>query len=413
MIKVLVLTSLYPANDLPKEQTPVVHYFTREWVQSGVDVRVIHYPFNLPRPLFWIVKLFGNLLSSWWGAVLRTEPATECEYLLEGVKVKRIPLIKFLPHNRYSTKKISLAFQKTISYCDRERFIPDVIVSHWSNPQLQMMRMLKAHYHVPTAYVAHNTGREIIKAYGEEAQDLLNSVDLVGFRSSFIENSFRELFGYTRQSFPCYSGIPEKYLLTGDVKHDFSAINTFIMVGTLIRRKYPVSIVTALKKSFHDQQFVLSFVGRGKEEKKIKETAERLGVKKHIRFLGFMNRDEVVEQMKKHEVFVMISRSETFGLVYLEAMSAGCITIASRKGGFDGIIKHGENGFLCAAGDDEELAHLISEIRQLPRERLLKISENAMATARKMTDKKVARNYMNSLGQLIDGHKSARNLKQV
>lgn len=409
MSKVLVLTSLYPAEDLPKEQTPVVHYFAREWVQSGTDVRVIHYPFNLPRPLFWIVKLFGNILSSWWGAVLRTEPATECEYLLEGVKVKRIPLIKLFPHKRYSTKEITVAFHKTISYCEGEGFIPDVIVSHWSNPQLQIMRMLKTHYHVPTVYVAHNAGREVLKAYGEEANELLNSVDLVGFRSSYIENNFRELFRYTRQSFPCYSGIPEKYLLKEDVKRDFSELNTFIMVGTLIRRKYPASIVAALKKSFNDQPFVLSFVGRGEEEKKIKETAERLGVKEHVHMLGFMNRDEVVEEMKKHEVFVMISRSETFGLVYLEAMSAGCITIASRKGGFDGIIKHGKNGFLCAAGDDDELAHLISEIRQLPREQLQKISEKAIATARELTDKKVARNYMNSLGQLIESHKSVSN----
>ena len=37
----------------------------------------------------------------------------------------------------------------------------------------------------------------------------------------------------------------------------------------------------------------------------------------------------------------MISSSETFGLVYLEAMAAGCITIASRDEGFDGIIKDG------------------------------------------------------------------------
>ena len=37
----------------------------------------------------------------------------------------------------------------------------------------------------------------------------------------------------------------------------------------------------------------------------------------------------------------MISELETFGLVYIEAMAAGCITIASRNEGFDGIIKDG------------------------------------------------------------------------
>ena len=42
----------------------------------------------------------------------------------------------------------------------------------------------------------------------------------------------------------------------------------------------------------------------------------------------------------------MISQGEAFGLVYLEAMARGCITIASRGEGFDGIIKDGINGFL-------------------------------------------------------------------
>ena len=36
---------------------------------------------------------------------------------------------------------------------------------------------------------------------------------------------------------------------------------------------------------------------------------------------------------------------EAYGLVYLEAMARGCITIASRDEGFDGVIKDGINGF--------------------------------------------------------------------
>ena len=60
-----------------------------------------------------------------------------------------------------------------------------------------------------------------------------------------------------------------------------------------------------------------------------------------------MKREEVIRQMDNHDVFVMISRNETFGLVYLEAMARGCITIASRNEGFDGVIEHGVNGFLC------------------------------------------------------------------
>ena len=59
--------------------------------------------------------------------------------------------------------------------------------------------------------------------------------------------------------------------------------------------------------------------------------------------------------MQMSECFIMVSKNETFGLVYLEAMLQGCIVVASKNEGIDGIIIHGENGFLCNAGDVNEL----------------------------------------------------------
>lgn len=38
MKRILVLTPVYPAQDIPKTDTPVVHYFTREWVKMGCVV---------------------------------------------------------------------------------------------------------------------------------------------------------------------------------------------------------------------------------------------------------------------------------------------------------------------------------------------------------------------------------------
>lgn len=43
---ILVLTLVYPAQDMSKTVTPVVHYFTCEWLEMGYDVRVVHYSGN-------------------------------------------------------------------------------------------------------------------------------------------------------------------------------------------------------------------------------------------------------------------------------------------------------------------------------------------------------------------------------
>ena len=46
-----------------------------------------------------------------------------------------------------------------------------------------------------------------------------------------------------------------------------------------------------------------------------------------------MSRDEIGQIMQKSDVFVLASREETFGLVYIEAMLAGLPVIATSCGG--------------------------------------------------------------------------------
>jgi glycosyltransferase involved in cell wall biosynthesis len=94
---------------------------------------------------------------------------------------------------------------------------------------------------------------------------------------------------------------------------------------------------------------------------------------------------------------IMISKGEAYGLVYLEAMSRGCITIASRDEGMDGVIKDGINGFLCKAGDAAELASIIQHINLLSSNEKRTISSNAIRTARELTDKLVAEKYLNDV----------------
>ena len=90
----------------------------------------------------------------------------------------------------------------------------------------------------------------------------------------------------------------------------------------------------------------------------------------------------------------MVSRDEAFGLVYLEAMSRGCITIAARNEGIDGVIVHGVNGFLCEAGNEDELVNLLRHIDSLSENELIKISSNAIETARNMTIVETSKNYI-------------------
>lgn len=90
----------------------------------------------------------------------------------------------------------------------------------------------------------------------------------------------------------------------------------------------------------------------------------------------------------------MVSAHEAFGLVYVEAMAKGCITIATKGQGIDGVIIDGVNGFLCEPNNPEALAKVINRIKSLSTEELNSISKKAVKTASELTDRKVAETYI-------------------
>lgn len=402
MNNILVLTNLYPAPDMEKENTPIVHYFTKEWIKMGYNVRVVHYPANFPKLIMWGASLFKKQISSRLGATIRTFQATEKVYELDGVKVKRIPLLKTKLHGVFSRKEMDCAYEKTLSFLHEQDFKPDVIISHWVNPQLEMMERLKKEFGCKTCYVAHLASIELERIYRQErSQELIDGIDLIGFRSAYIRDAFMQKFKYNRPTFQCYSGVPEKYIPTVPVERQFDNVQNFVFVGTLIKRKFPAEIVPALVKAYGKDKFNVSYIGKGSETTNVDKYAKEFDVQDNVHILGYISRDEVVKQLQTNDVFVMISKSEAFGLVYLEAMAQGLITIASRKEGFDGIIEHGKNGFLCEAGNVEDLSSLIKEIRTMKPERLQEISRNAVETTKWLTDKNAAKMYIENVESKI------------
>lgn len=403
MRNILVLTNIYPAPDLEKENTPIVHYFTKEWVKMGYNVRVIHYPANFPSFIMRASKLFKKQLSSRLGATIRTTPAIEKDYEMDGVRIKRIPLTKYKLHARYSSSQLQKAYSKTAEYLEQEHFCPDVIISHWVNPQLEIMSKLKDKYNVPTCYVAHIPSLEFTRMYDDAfSQQLIDKIDVIGFRSAYIKKAFLEKFTFKGPTFQCYSGIPESFIPKDKIERKFDNVSKFIFVGTLIKRKYPAEIIKALAKAYKNKDFSVSYIGKGAETLSISRVAEELGVAGNVRLLGYLDRKDVVQELQKSDVFVMISKAEAFGLVYLEAMAQGCITIASRNEGFDGIIQHGINGFLCEAGSVDELSELLANIRNMDKNKLIEISNNAIETAKSLTDTKAAKLYIDNVLTAIE-----------
>lgn len=139
-------------------------------------------------------------------------------------------------------------------------------------------------------------------------------------------------------------GSPKKYDSNKELK--------LLYVGEVNKNKNIETTVEAIKELKNNGiETTLSIVGK-KTDKKIfgKVTAYDF-----VHYLGIKSKKDLLSIYREHDIFVMPSIHETFGLVYAEAMSQGLPVIYSRGQGFDGQFCEGDVGFHVKAVDYLEL----------------------------------------------------------
>ncbi len=395
MKNILLLSHVYPGAGVPNSYTPVVHYFAKEWQKMGYNVRVISLWNYFPFFFYWAPEWVRSWAVRKYGCALPEKQLSKrVDYELDGVKVTRLTMMKWKPASHISTQKLDRWVDEIKETLAKEGFVPDYIISHWASPQVYLSKRLKDIYHVPTALVLHEDGGRIKDI--ANWQELVDAIDVWGYRSDAIRTGFEGKFGKPRHSFRCYSGIPS-YYLENTPKRDFAGCNNIIYVGYLLKRKYPDVVINAAADVYAGNDFHVDIVGQGEMMDSLKDIVAQKHIEKNVTLHGRLERASVIPLLDKADIFIMISKAEVFGLVYIEAMSRGCITIASKNEGMQGIIIDGENGFLCEAGNLEELEALLRKIKEMPKAELQRISENAISTASRFTDTAVAKDYIDNV----------------
>lgn len=400
MKNILLITNIYPNNDPEYGGTAVCHSFTTEWAAMGYNVRVVHFDSLFPRPYYWVGKLFNERIQAKTGTVAYTKtPRKPVRYSVDGIPVIFVPLRKFVPHKAPSQFQTDNAFRYVVSELEKDGFKPDIVTAHFVLPQLQFMPLFKKQYPAAkTCLVLHGPSSLFSQYYPDSCQELMPSVDVWGFRSLAFQKSFEERFGSGKPMFLCHSGIPEKYL--EPVDKDFAdGVKRFAFVGSLYELKNVDITLRALHKAMDGREYTFDIVGGGAENDNLHHLVDELGMSNQVAFHGQMKRDDAQQIIRNADCFVMVSSREAFGLVYVEAMAKGCIIVGTEGQGIDGIVKHGENGFLCKARDVDGLAEVINHIVSLSQNDLKRISSKAVETASNLTDRKVAENYINSIIQ--------------
>ncbi len=120
---------------------------------------------------------------------------------------------------------------------------------------------------------------------------------------------------------------------------------TVLFAGRMVYQKGPDLLIEAIPhvlKYYPNAKFI--FAGDGEMRWGSEDRARQLGISHAVRFIGYNNGWKLSDIFKAVDLICVPSRNEPFGIVILEAWSAGKPVVASVNGGPSEIVWHDVNG---------------------------------------------------------------------
>lgn len=366
-MKILFITDLYPIKSGETTTPLTLHNFVTEWIKQGHNVDVI-------KPNF----VFNSFL--------RRKPYYKTGvYEFQDVRIFNI---------NYFTPFLFDFLNKIQKELDLYNY--DVIIAHMPSGIIFANKLAK-NINKPLICGVHTSDIEVLTNpiykfyFKDQLQDAYKNAAKIACRSFVLQKKFNNLFpNLAEKTFVANSGI--NLNINYSTFQPFNRSNTKILTcANLIKRKNIDKLIFAMKDL---EDFELTIIGDGNELKYLKKIGNNS--RNEIKFLGRLSQEKVLQEMQKSDIFILPSINETFGMVYLEAMASGCITVGTENDGIDGIIKNGENGFLCEP-TVESIKKTLLKIKKI--ENIEKIVENSLKTVKEYTQENCAKNYLEQLNQ--------------
>ena len=356
-----------------------IHNQIKALALKGNRIRVI-----VPVPVF-KKDYYGNRIS----AVVKKDFIDEIEYYF----LREVSLSNYgeKTANAFFAKlAINKNYKKLV-----EQFNPDVIHAHTFGIDSDMLLEIKNKINVPCIITTHGTDLEkSVQINKSRLVNIINNIDAIITVSEKLERKIKNL------NTKCYV----KTIYNGCDINNIENVNkkkhSIVYVGALIKQKKVDIVIKAIFELANEiPDISLKIIGDGVERQNLQNLCVEYGIEDKIVFLGQLSNNEVLKIMSESEYFVMTSTNEGFGIVYIEAMASGCITIGTRGEGIDGFIINEKNGFLVAP-DSKMVAKVILKSEQNIDLKEL-IIDNAKNDARCLTWDRNAEEYIKVYKELI------------
>ena len=199
-------------------------------------------------------------------------------------------------------------------------------------------------------FISVDTGWQWMKHVYRDSTHILTTTE--SMKQELISHGFtQEIHSWSR-------GV-DKDIFKPNLKHDINEIKTLLYVGRVSHEK---NIEDFCKLDILNTKKII--VGDGPQRKELEKRYS------DVTFAGYKHGEELASYYANADVFVFPSKSDTFGVVILEAMACGTPTAAYPVTGPVDIIRNGVNGYTR-----EYLADAVKNCLTIDRQRVIIESE--------------------------------------
>ena len=279
----------------------------------------------------------------------------------DGLKTYRYKNYNYIPKNPLMFKVFNKRMEKLYKEIVKKEGVIDIIHAQSSLWGGISAAYIAEKYNIPLVITEHSSverGPNVKKSYIPFICDSYKKAQKVITVGNGLKNEIESLSG--RQDIEVIGNLVDlsKFTIKKRIKNEKFI---FFSLAFLEGEKGFDTLIKAFAKKFKDKEAMLYIGGDGSKRAWLEALAQENGVKKQIIFLGALSRDDVAKWMNKCDFFVLPSRYETFGVVYIEALASGRPVIGALNGGAEDIINN-LNGYLVPIDDIDKLAEKMLEL---------------------------------------------------
>ena len=167
------------------------------------------------------------------------------------------------------------------------------------------------------------------------------------------------------------------WIYEGELNNDKRNKKSILSVGRFVHQKNFEQLIFELEGI--DGDYNIDLIGDGGNKEKLKNLADNLNIK--INFLGKLKNDQLQELYKNYQFYITTALFEGNPKTVLEAMSNGCVVIASDIPNHRELIEDDKNGFLIDL-KKPNILNLLNKINN-DSKKIFEIQSNAINSVNK------------------------------